>query len=65
MNKSYRGKTADFVVRGHDALGSPISEVLRDAYIGPEFYFWLGADAYPDWPVVTSIAFSRVKLTCG
>jgi hypothetical protein len=32
--------------------GKPITEIARDVYVGPEFYFWLGADAYPAWPEV-------------
>lgn len=52
-------KLSDIIVSGYDVYGEPMEETIRDVYTGPDFYFWLGADAYPEWPVVTRIEISR------
>lgn len=53
------GQRSTIIVSGYDVYGEPMEETIRDVYTGPDFYFWLGADAYPEWPVVTSIEIRR------
>ena len=42
-----------FIVTGVDAWGKEVREILPPP--PPSYYFWLGAEAYPDLPTVTRI----------
>lgn len=55
-----RGKRAKLTVTGYDAYGQKVTETT-DVYAGPEFYFWLGADAYPDFPWVSTVKHSSTE----
>jgi hypothetical protein len=41
------------VVRGRDQNGELRTEEIT---VRPLYYFWLGRDAYPEWPMVSRIA---------
>jgi hypothetical protein len=38
-------------VEGTDAYDKPVVEIMPMP--PPPYYFWLGADAYPEWPIGT------------
>lgn len=42
-----------FIVRGHDQFGRPMAEIVEP--MPPPLYFWLGRDAYPEWPTITQV----------
>lgn len=46
------------IVRGVDQYGESRIEILRWCDL-PDYYFWLGADAYAEWPVVMTITVDK------
>lgn len=42
---------------GTDMNGKPAEIIVPKP--APPLYFWLGADAYPEWPVISRIELPR------
>lgn len=60
LPKDQGGPRAMLEYRGYDQFNRPAIMILPAS--PPLYYFWLGADAYPGWPEISSLDFTKGRL---